>query len=71
MYAHCLQNVDPRDISGSLRGGDEQRLCLCDQGPVVQEPDLGEQATTTLQNVGSTRPTQRHMLQMWRRCIRC
>lgn len=51
MYAHCLQNVEPTDISGSLRGGDEQRLCICVQGPVVQEPDPEEQATTSLQNV--------------------
>jgi len=51
VYARCLQNVEPRDISGSLRGGDEQQLCLCVQGPAVQEPDPGEQATTSLQNV--------------------
>jgi len=71
MYAHCLQNAEPRDISGSLRGCYERLLCLCVQGPVVQEPDPGEEATTSLQNAGTTRPTRRHMLQMWRRCIRC
>jgi hypothetical protein len=66
MYARCLHNVEPRDTSGSLSGGDEQpghrqatNLALQNKQP------------PSLKTSGTTLPTQRHMQQMRRRCKRC